>query len=318
MDASTFAQAFKSQFQSLTKGSSPREIPLFRALSNTIKSISTQFSINEYHGAGHQVTFTATPPLSRPIPRCELADLMIVAYRTVPSLSIRVTYFQAKSERAYAQASLCGRTFSFCGNVEQWCLLAERPQISGCGRFKPPADLLTGALLDSIGTFGFFYRLNTTSPYEMFYSVASNLSPANRLARYSKLNVTVPCYKHHWSYDYAETVATGCFECFAHDLASNFIGSPIEPNTSTPDSLWRLKIRTWLKVYLRDRLEEPRASREDPGRRLLALLEELEEKSADLVTPKSIGVKSVVVFDTTGLSDAITYRPTENNRESHP
>lgn len=313
MDAATFATTFKSQFQSLTSGWNPREIPLFQALSSTIKSISTQFSINEYHGASHQVTFTATPPLLRPTPRCELADLMIVAYRTMPSLSIRVTYFQAKSERAYVHTPLCGRTFNFCGNVEQWYLLAEKPQIIGSGTFQPPTDLLTGALLNSIGTFGVFYRQNTGSPYEMFYSAASNLAPANRLVRYSKLNATVPCYQHHWSHGYVETVAAGCFEWFAHDLASNFIGSPIEPNPSAPDSLWRSKIRTWLQGYLQGTLEETKAPREDPGRRLFALLENLEEKS-DLMTPQSIGVKSVVVFDTTGLNDAITYRPTESNR----
>lgn len=315
MDAATFATTFKSQFQSLTNGWNPREIPLFQALSNTINSISTQFSIYEYHGASHQVTFTATPPLLRPNPRCELADLMIVTYRTMPSLSIRVTYFQAKSERACVHTPLCGRTFNFCGNVEQWYLLAEKPQIFGCGTFQPPADLLTGALLDSIGTFGVFYRQNTASPYEMFYSVASNLSPANRLVRYSKLNATFPCYQHNWSHGYAETVVAGCFEWFAHDLASNFIGSPIEPNPSAPDSLWRAKIRLWLQKYLQDTLNESNAPRENPGRRLLALLENLKEQPADLKTPQSIGVKSVVVFNTTGLNDAITYRTTENNKE---
>lgn len=309
MNAVTFATTFVKQFHAVTTGLLPNEIPLFKALSDTVKALSTQFDVKEYHGGSHQVTFSASPSLSRSEPRCELADLMIVTYRTRPLVSIRVTYLQAKSERTFPKRRLCHTSYEFSGNVEQWCLLAEKPSVYGCGGFNPPSDLLSGALLDSIGTFGVFYREDPASPYDMFYSVASNLSPANRGNRYSKLSSKSPCYSRQIRDGYEETVIAGCLEYFAHDLACNLIGSPIEQDTNASDSQWRSKMRAWLRGYLREK--EEGSSEDDRNGGLLGLLEAVEENPTDWVASQTMGVKSVILFDTTGLDDRSSYKEME-------
>ena len=78
--------------------------------------------------------------------------------------SIRISFLQAKSERKIMK-NQCISNQPFKANLEQWDLLAHRPIINGVGSFDPPPNLLSSAILPSIGTFGFFYRHRMSRNY---------------------------------------------------------------------------------------------------------------------------------------------------------
>jgi len=168
-----FGRQFDSTFKIKTHGYSHDEIPLFRAMCTSLTSLSKQFDVEEYHGNSHQVVFTGNGSYARSNARCELSDLMIVAYSPITK-NVRLTYLQAKSERATLN-SVCGREFS--ANLEQWFLLSNRPKISGVGNsFNPPGDLLSSAILPSVGSFAFFYK-DMTGEFQTYFSTANYLFP---------------------------------------------------------------------------------------------------------------------------------------------
>jgi hypothetical protein len=151
------------------------------------------FYAEEYHGGAHQVRFSGSAPYLRSDPRCELSDLLIVVY-SPRSRRVRLTYLQAKSERLTI-SSVCGHRFS--ANLEQWFLLSTRPSINGVGSFAPPADLLSGALLPSVGTFAFFFK-DLAGHFEIYYASASFLAPAGTYGqRYGTLAANGPCHSRY-------------------------------------------------------------------------------------------------------------------------
>lgn len=168
--ARDFAISFDKAFRQQTRGTGFGEIALFRALQSVLMSLSPVFHIEEYHGAAHQVCFQSAVSGTRPTSRCELSDLMFLVFSR-KSKCARLTYFQAKSERCRFTKDM-----TFWANLEQWSLLANRPSVVGVGRFMPPSDLLSAALLDSVGSFGFFYR-DSNNDCQVFYATASQLVP---------------------------------------------------------------------------------------------------------------------------------------------
>lgn len=135
--------------------------------------------IEEYHGNRSQVTFNGDGTWAKTNQRCELADLMIVTFRETAPVSIRLTFLQAKSERKH-HSNVCGSKCLFNAKTHQWYLLSERPEIKGCCKdFRPPENLLSDAISPSVGSFGFFYKNNNNSDYEVYYSSADNLFPIN-------------------------------------------------------------------------------------------------------------------------------------------
>ena len=145
--AIAFAKAYDISFQNLTAGFAHKEVPLFRAMHSALINLSSSFDVEEYHGSANQVKFTGNGSYSRIEARCELSDLMIISFSSI-TRSVRLTYLQAKSERAVL-STVCGREFS--ANLEQWFLLEQRPIITGVGNFYPPDDLLSSDLLSSVG-----------------------------------------------------------------------------------------------------------------------------------------------------------------------
>ena len=119
----------------------------------------------------------------RPRARCELCDVLLVVYSTNGGFGARVTFLQAKLSREThatglaASAGLIERQ-EFKANFEQWNLLCSRPPLLATTVFDPPPDLLSGALLPSVGTFGIFHQL-PHSPVDLFYVSADCLAPAS-------------------------------------------------------------------------------------------------------------------------------------------
>lgn len=169
-----FGRSFDVEFQKATVGLGPGEIGLFEALADSLRKASVGFRVEEYHGNAHQVTFAGDGVHSRSNARCELSDLLIIVY-SPPTQSARFTFLQAKSERAIPPTP---STWAYHANLEQWDLLARRPDISSVTQnFTPPRDLLSGSLMPSIGSFGIFYQ-TAKQGYQTLYASADCLRPS--------------------------------------------------------------------------------------------------------------------------------------------
>jgi len=239
--SSVFSIAFDERFRTNTKGLSHKEIPLFRKFHETLASLSDAFHIEEYHGSGHQVTFIGDGLYARRQAQCELSDLMIIVYSSFSS-HIRLSYLQAKSERnSLAFVSKNG----FTANLEQWFLLSTRPTIKGGRTFNPPPELLSGAILPSVGSFAFFFK-NSAGDFQTYYASASHLAPVSQSAkRYGKVqpkgtgSISVTS-------GYEECLVACDNRSLAKSLYSLQIGTPIDQNV--PQSY---DTRNWLAANLR-------------------------------------------------------------------
>jgi len=150
------------------------EVDLFRALLAALR-VAPGVQAEEYHGSGHQVRHTTIRQVGLGDCRCELSDLMLVSFHQDPSVSPRLTFLQAKYERGPLTIHRAPKA-----NYVQWSLLAGRPPIIPTGKFHPPADLLKGALLPSVGTFGFFVNgSNRNAKYDLVYASADALVPVH-------------------------------------------------------------------------------------------------------------------------------------------
>ncbi len=282
--ATVFASNFDASFRSLTHGLSHNEIPLFQAMHSALVGLSGNFQIEEYHGTSHQVTFTGNGTYARTHARCELSDLLIVTYSSI-SHHARLTYLQAKSERATLH-SVCGRTFS--ANLEQWFLLSTRPLIVGAGSFNPPSDLLSNALLPSVGSFAFFYK-DGAGDFQTYYAAANHMSPpATYSQRYGKLQAVGPCMVVNTA-GHAECLAACGNTSFAKSLYRLEIGTPV--HSAIPQSL---STRNWLAANLRSQIESAREAdrSSDLARELLDLLEPEERQTSS----SSFGAKNLIII----------------------
>ena len=255
-DSEMFAKALSEAWHFESKKANYSEIQLFNALNRTISSLSTHFYIETLHGSKHQVLFNgANTKWSRAIPRCELSDLMIITYKTLPTFICRLTFLQAKLshfKHNYCKYFPNYQTSSFFdANLEQWDLLSRRPDILGVKPFSPPSHLLSKAILASVGSFGIFYR-KSNNAFEFFYSTANNLVPiGSPKSRYAKLK-TLPCPNQHNINGYSETILACCMTIFGENLYSCKIGTPLEDvNTiSESDKNYRKTVRIWIKNLL--------------------------------------------------------------------
>jgi len=244
--AIVFAKAYDTSFRKITTGYSQNEIPLFRALHSVLTGLSANFDVEEYHGTANQVKFAGNGSYARKNARCELSDLMIVAFSSITG-SVRLTYLQAKSERATLN-SVCRREFS--ANLEQWYLLKQRPPIIGSGKFDPPHDLLSSALLASVGSFGFFFK-DSHGDFQTFYASASYMNPQrNYSQRYGKLQAIGPCFTDY-SGPYPECFAACGNRSFAERLFRLEIGTPIDQSVAQA-----APTRDWLSANLRGRIQQ--------------------------------------------------------------
>jgi len=232
------------------------EVRLFRALLDSITSAAPDVQVAEYHGGGHQVSHATVRHVGLGVRRCELSDLMVVAFHRNRPVSPRLTFLQAKYERGLHRTS---RPPS--GNYVQWSLLAGRQPISGCGKFRPPTGLLSGALLPSVGTFGFFVDgASRGARYDLVYSSADVLAPthsAPAIRKYGRLDGPVclapPARLLSWGFQFTigrramngivETVAASSLDLFLTELFSLRIGTPVmQPG-------W--PVASWLATELR-------------------------------------------------------------------
>lgn len=282
--ANSFASKFDSDFRLRTHGLTHNEIPLFQALHHTLVGLSNKFEIEEYHGTSHQVSFSCNRSYAREYPRCELSDLMIITFSSI-TRNARLTYIQAKSERAILQ-SVQGHQFS--ANLEQWFLLSLRPIITGIGAFDPPQDLLSNALLPSVGSFAFFYK-DGASQFQTFYAAANTLFPPKPYSqRYGKLQAQSQNRVIN-NGGFTECIAACGNYSFAESLYRLEIGTPVHSSIAQA-----LPTRNWLASILGFQIEN--ASENNKRSELAQELLKILAPEESWYIPGSFGAKELIII----------------------
>ncbi|MDB6124783.1 MAG: hypothetical protein JWQ71_3776 [Pedosphaera sp.] len=173
--SSEFGHNFAEIFSEESRKERFYEVPLFRALIRALSSASKTIQVEELHGQRSQVLFSARPPWTRRVGRCELADVCIIWFRIGRLPEVRITFMQAK--RSMRPHELCNSPISppdqaFDGDSTQFHLLTTRPKIVGrFENFDPPAHVLSSALLPSVGSYCVFHR-NGAGLAQFFYASA--------------------------------------------------------------------------------------------------------------------------------------------------
>ncbi|QDW67903.1 hypothetical protein FPZ22_08130 [Luteimonas granuli] len=206
------------------------EVALFRAFIKSFNALGPEALAKEYHGNRYQVTFQQARGAGRSTPRCELCDVLIIHYPAGNPSAARLTFNQAKAASkplgCLGLASL-HQPYSFGANLEQWDLLSNRPLVRPATKtFQPPSDLLSGALLPSVGSFGVFYP--ASAGFEFAYFVADRLNPLrNGPSRSGTLQWTHPLHQLRKVAGYTEVLGTCCIRKFGEALELGHVGTPV-------------------------------------------------------------------------------------------
>lgn len=181
MQSALFATALEMAWRSESEKSNFSEVQQFRALMRSFSSLSLPFKIEEFHGMKYQVVFNGQGSWGRPSARCEISDLLVISYRKSPQFQARATLLQAKKSNE-KHPSLCGGFpnsipyTDFKANLEQWDLLSRRPNVLPYPPFDCHPEILSGAILPSIGSLGVFHRISAKD-YGFFYMTADSAEP---------------------------------------------------------------------------------------------------------------------------------------------
>ncbi|WP_039035492.1 hypothetical protein [Shewanella sp. ECSMB14102] len=261
MTSQKFAAALKNAWNIESSKSRFSEVQQFRALMRSFSSLKKPFKIEEFHGMKHQVVFNGKGTWGRPSARCEISDLLIVSYKTKPRFEARATLLQAKKSNE-KHTGICSSwpnnvaQTSFKANLEQWDLLSRRPDVLPYPPFECQPDILSGALLPSVGSIGVFHKVKGTQ-YDFFYMSADMAEPLSSPTRkHAKLKTKTGNLMRTIS-GYEECVFTCCLPTFAEALYSLKIGTPIEEDNPVDikDERYRNSFRGWLKSVLYSHLE---------------------------------------------------------------
>jgi hypothetical protein len=214
------------------------ELELFACLRDSLLHVAApSFSVTIVHGSRYQVWHDVAARLALGSRRCEIADLLIVAFDEHARLPPRATFLQAKYERRHLGPP--GTLEAFHADMVQWSLLATRPTIAGAAQFRPPTDLFSAATLDSMGSFGFFHR--ATAPcvhttHDCVYAAASSLSVMARTGKKPGRLLTHVRNVARTVRGLDELTCAVDFAAFGTGLAALCVGSPIA--TGTPLASW--------------------------------------------------------------------------------
>jgi hypothetical protein len=297
--ASSFAFGAKlgAAFTAEAKLATFSEVQLFRALIRAFSQLRKSFHLEEYHGPKHQVLFNGKGAWGRTPARCELCDVLFVAYRTKPSVEVRLTFLQAKLSKE-KHSTLCTSyptktdPLDFKANLEQWDLLHRRPDILPVHPFQAPSVLLQDAVLPSVGSFGVFHRASP-GHIDFFYASADCLSvvgsPKTKNGRLTTDGKQSP--KRNLN-GHNETTFCCCLPLFGRSLYSLEIGTPVAITSATgvPSPLTR-----WLAAVMHTYVQQ--VSRDSPiVGELLGLLD-VPGEFAPLPLPALVVIRADTVPD---------------------
>ena len=264
--ASGPAHELADRFEHHAHGVGPGELPQFRALMRALREVNQGVRVAEFHGSGHQVFQPVVTPWVRSSGRCELSDLCIIWFRTRRKREGRITFLQAKrSHRAHSVFSwfstvrdhalpwpsrlvcdhlihvlqrsiahgevLCLPDHPFEQEFEadstQWHLLNRRPRVVGHGGFAPPPDLLSGAILPSVGSYGVFHEWRGD---RTFFYASADLLASNALGSAGHCRLSMSSEQPFRQLGGYNEQTWACCPCmFGLGLYSGIIGSPFGP-----------------------------------------------------------------------------------------
>lgn len=201
------------------------------------KSLKEAFYGNTYsdivHGSHGMVDFYVPGYTPSKLVRCEVGDLLIVAFN---NNEIRYTLMQNKTMHKKKYFGTNPLTIP----VKQHYVLANKPNIFPVG--KSPYlhnSLLSSAVLDSVGSFGVFYKVKSIYPPHS-YIFNMNYMIANRLIFNSKVTPTQLIKKSKrkarfigeinnvvLKKGYKEIEACTNLNCFEYALRHMLIGTPV-------------------------------------------------------------------------------------------
>lgn len=147
-----------------------------------------------------------------------------------------MTFLQAKFERKEVKAP---KKHKYSLNLKQLFLLGKRPTIKGCGKFNPPPDLLSSALLETVGTFLFFYNIpgcKTLKP-EVFFCSAGRLAWPMNPAKTHRCKTNYKMQKRA-SGKPAECLMAENMSKFARNLYQLKIGTPLSLCSTDKSTKW--------------------------------------------------------------------------------
>lgn len=228
-----------------------KEVCLFRALIAALQSnMGSNVATKELHGRDF-VTFTSGRTNGRATPTCELGDVLFISYMPGRPREARMTINQAKVWRrgpAGGAIHIPG-ALKFPANLEQWDLLANRPEFYWTHKklAGTRSDLLQSACCPSIGSYGVFFQ--SSKGWDLAYSIAECLVPLrdNRLNGTLQYQMLCPNILYFLCYDTLSFCAT--LEEFLAGLIQGHIGSPIM--TSMAQSQNQGFYRRWLRALLK-------------------------------------------------------------------
>lgn len=261
MKSQVFAASLGSAWSKESRKAKFSEVQQFRALMKSFASLAGPFKVEEFHGMKHQVVFNGKGSWGRPSARCEISDLLIVAYRRKPRFQARATLLQAKKSNE-KHPNLCDnwpksipRT-NFKANLEQWDLLSRRPNVLPYPPFDCHPEILSGAILPSVGSIGVFHKRHGKE-YDFFYMSADVSTPLSSPAKkYAKLQ-TLHGRRMRNLHGYDECTFTCCIPTFGSSLYNLEIGTPIESDNTVneKDARYRSNFRGWLRTVIFSHIE---------------------------------------------------------------
>lgn len=282
-----FGSALQGAFEQEAAKATFSEVQLFRALIRAFGQLRPAYVVEEFHGSKHQVFFNGAGDWRREPARCELCDVLIVVYRTVPHLEIRLTFLQAKLSRERHGVICADLPMNFKANLEQWDLLSRRPEVLPVPPFQIHPHALSGALLPSVGSFGVFHR-NASNGIQFTYASADILGPVGTpSSKNGRLTTSAgPPYTRSIS-NYLETVFCCCLPIFGSCLYSMSVGTPVKPGGAGGEAI----LATWLAKVLDS---YARSVRGDSviARELLASLEVPAQEGEPMPLPTLVLIKS--------------------------
>lgn len=149
------------------------EISLFRTMANGFNTNRSKGTfVEEVHGQKGFVEYYSNI-LGR-IKKVEIADLMFITYNK-SNREIRICFLQAKFK-----SKPCNGFLSFAGNIFQWELLSEKPDVSCKQGLHFPSNILNFAKgsYESITSYGVFY-VDKAGEIDFLYTLPMHLNPYN-------------------------------------------------------------------------------------------------------------------------------------------
>jgi hypothetical protein len=261
VQSASFARELAKAWSRESSKSNFSEVQQFRALMRSFGSLRQPFKIEEFHGMKHQIVFNGKGSWGRPSARCELSDLLIISYKKNPDFQARATLLQAKKSNE-KHSSLCSGLpnsipyTDFKANLEQWDLLSRRPNVLPYPPFDCHPDILSGAIMPSIGSLGVFHRYSGKD-YGFFYIAADLSEPLSSPKRKHAKLKTKTNSRYRTINGYTECTYACCLPTFAEALYKLEIGTPIEQKNCVDkeDESYRNIFRGWLHSVLYRHLE---------------------------------------------------------------